>query len=247
VKCQSKVASATDTTFSDFVTDYKTINSAKSSVAFVEFSVSIDFLGGAVTGYIKDLNGKYRAIRGGWPPGPTTLMLNAMGSTRADVDDSVVDSGISLAAFTHDDVPQATRVMATVMTANNLSIPGLMQLGQHVTNEDIQNRALEYLMAAAEYHRGSEEEVLFGPRKAANKTLLTGSGLMDELDSRYKTWLGNNLGKASILRSLLASDDKYAKLLDDAQNDKLTYWWDGNVSVDPAEHRSLLCERSMIW
>jgi len=132
-------------------------------------------------------------------------------------------------ATDHHPVPDTTKEMVTAMFFNTLSITGLLTMGSQVKSEDIQKASLEYLMKSAEYHRGDEEVALFGSRKATNEPLLP-TELKNSLSDDCKAWLRKYLGKATIINSVVHNEEKYAKLLNEKHQDKMSFWWDGGVS-----------------
>jgi hypothetical protein len=189
--------------FKEFVVAYNKEN-ASSGSAFTGFAAKMRFFGGTVSGYIKS-DGKYRAIRGGWPPEktPTALLLkNFVPNGNLSHPSPWIPSrhhhqmvGTSTedhsapSASVHLPVPTATRNMSIAVFADALDVNGIISLGGAIISDTIQQTSLKYLMAAADYHRGTEETTLFGERKKVHETLLKDSGLDSALDVTSQTWL----------------------------------------------------------
>jgi hypothetical protein len=130
--------------------------------------------------------------------------------------------------------PIATRLATIALEQDELSV-SVLQSMPTPSDIDLHNLSQHYIMGASGYWRGDDETTLFGDKKAENDWLDV--SLKNGLSSDLRSFLSDHFSKSLLVRSL-ATDDTYKDKFSDNDRDKLTFWWQGKVSL-PIYNRAL--------
>ncbi|KAI1172126.1 hypothetical protein F4777DRAFT_582249 [Nemania sp. FL0916] len=121
-----------------------------------------------------------------------------------------------------------TAHLSTLAATENADLPiSFLQTMTTPADADLHAHSQNYMMAAAGYWRTSDETAVFGDEKAAlDKTLP--DALKSNLPAECQTFIGSQFSK-SLLNYSMSRNTTYQGKYNDAQKEKLQFWWTGKT------------------